>query len=84
MTDPRSGMQFTHQTCWSYIEEKLEEGCELEVVELRQPPGKKGYVMLIDPGPDASDIYVKLQIGSGMVIGRSFHYSTMPKRSDNE
>ena len=75
-------MQFTHQTCWFFIKEQLDSGCDLEVVELKHPPGKKGYVMIVDPGPDVSDIYIKLQIGSGTVIGRSFHYSTLPKRSN--
>ena len=55
--------------------EKLEEGHGVEVVELRKPAGAKGYVMKIELGPDVPMLYVKLQLRSGQVVGRSFHYS---------
>ena len=47
----------------------------MEVIELNKPRGRLGYVMLIDLGRDVPRLYVKLQLGAGVVIGRSFHYS---------
>ena len=57
------------------IATRLENGEEVEVIELNQPKGAKGYVMLIDLGSDVPDLYVKLQLGNGKIFGRSFHYS---------
>lgn len=70
---------FTESAAWDFIASKLENGHPVEVVELRKPIGTRGYVMKIDTYPDEPQIYVKLQLGSGKVIGRSFHYS---KRED--
>ncbi len=39
------------------------------------PRGSKGYVMKIDLGLGLPKLYVKLQLVSKKVIGRSFHYS---------
>ena len=66
---------FTRDTCWEFILEKLEEGHEIEEIELRKPPGSKGYVMKINMGTKETQLYVKLQIGINGVMGRSFHYS---------
>lgn len=66
---------FTDSTAWEFIAARLEAGEEVEVIPLRQPPGAKGYVMKIDLGADVPVLYVKLQLGSGRIIGRSFHYS---------
>ena len=38
-------------------------------------PCATGYVMKIDIEPGRPQLYVKLQLGSGQIIGRSFHYS---------
>ena len=75
--NPRDGMCFTQNGAWHLIEEKLEEGHEIEEIILEVPAGKKGYVMLIPLEPNKPPLYVKLQLGSGYVIGRSFHYSEM-------
>ncbi len=72
---PSSGMPFTFNGAWQFIEEKLEEGHPLEEVPLNSPPDKKGYVMKIDLGTNQRMLYVKLEFGSMEVIGRSFHYS---------
>ena len=40
-----------------------------------QPKGATGYVLKIDLEPSRPQLYVKLQLGSGKIIGRSFHYS---------
>ncbi len=68
-------MTFTEAGAWQLIEEKLEEGERLEEIELDTPPGRKGYVMLIHLEDNKPPLYVKLQLGGGKVIGRSFHYS---------
>lgn len=75
VTHPLSEMPFTPKGAWQFIEEKLADGHPLEEVILDTPPGKKGYVMKIDLGPNQRKLYVKLQLGSKEVIGRSFHYS---------
>ena len=66
---------FTDAAAWELIAGKLEAGHEVTVVELRKPPGAKGYVMKIDLGQDSPTLYVKLQLRPGQVVGRSFHYS---------
>ena len=66
---------FTRAAAWELVAEKLDAGHEVEVVELRKPPGAKGYVMKIDLGPDVPTLYVKLQLRGKHVVGRSFHYS---------
>ena len=69
---------FTDAAAWELIADKLEEGHPVEEVSLRKPLGRKGYVMKIHLGGDDPPVYVKLQLGSGKVIGRSFHYSEHP------
>lgn len=54
---------------------QLENGHPVEVIQLDRPPGRSGYVMHVSLGPGQSPLYVKLQLGAGIVIGRSFHYS---------
>lgn len=71
----RLDTHFTRQTAWELIADRLERGQEVTVIELNQPKGATGYVMSIDMGPDVPSLYVKLELGSGEIIGRSFHYS---------
>lgn len=66
---------FTDATAWELIAARIEDGHLIETVDLHKPQGAKGYVMLIDIEADRPQLYVKLQLGSGKVIGRSFHYS---------
>ena len=68
-------MPFTTNGAWQFIEEKLADGHPLEEVILDTPPGKKGYVMKIELGPNQRKLYIKVQLGCGAVIARSFHYS---------
>lgn len=65
---------FTEETAWPFILKRLERGEYVQVVALDKPPGRKGFVMKIDLGSDVPKLYVKLQLGSGIVWGRSFHY----------
>ena len=66
---------FTDAAAWELIASRLETGHLVEIVELRKPPGAKGYVMKIDLEAGRPQVYIKLQLGSGQIIGRSFHYS---------
>ena len=66
---------FTDASAWDYIAAKLESGHPVEVVRLHTPPGATGYVMKIDIESEMPQLYIKLQLGSGEIIGRSFHYS---------
>ena len=66
---------FTDADAWELIASLLERRHHVEVVKLHKPPGATGYVMMIDLGEDEPPIYVKLQLGAGRIIGRSFHYS---------
>jgi hypothetical protein len=80
---PETREPFTLEGAWDFIADCLESGCAVEEITLENPPGKTGYVMLIDIGSDRPLLYVKLELGSGTVIGRSFHYSVSPEvRSD--
>ena len=66
---------FSDAAAWELIASQLEADCEVETIILEKPPGATGYVMLIELEPDAKPIYIKLQLGSGKIFGRSFHYS---------
>ena len=66
---------FTPAAAWELIAARIEDGHPIETVELHKPRGATGYVMKIDLEPGAPQLYVKLLLGSGMIIGRSFHYS---------
>lgn len=65
---------FTDTTAWDYIAELLEGGIPVGVITLETPAGATGYVIQT-PHPSGSAIYIKLQVGSGRIYGRSFHYS---------
>ena len=73
---------FTDAAAWELIASRLEDGHPVETVELRQPAGATGYVMKIDIEPGYLKLYVKLQLGSGKIIGRSFHYSERENRGN--
>lgn len=66
---------FTNVGAWELIATKLEGGHPVKVVRLNKPSGGTGYVMKIDIEPGQPQLYIKLQLGSGKIIGRSFHYS---------
>lgn len=81
VTNPVDQNPFTRDGAWSFIADRLEDESQIvECIELQKPAGKKAYVMLI-PQQDR-DIYIKLQLGSGRILCRSFHYSARsPKGS---
>lgn len=80
---PESGQQFTTKSAWEFIVDLLESGHSMDEIELRKPPGRKGYVMQFS-AKDTPSIYVKLQLGDGKIIGRSFHNSTFEVEANDE
>ena len=66
---------FTDAAAWELIASRIEDGHPLEIVRLDKPSGAKGFVMKIDLSSGQPQLYVKLQMGSGKIIGRSFHDS---------
>ena len=70
---------FTEPAAWEFIADKLAQMHPVEVLNLDEPAGAKGYVMKINMGKNTPQLYVKLQLGSGEIIGRSFHYSKHQK-----
>ena len=71
---PETKEVFTEDGAWQFVADLLEAGHPLTEVVLEKPPGKKGYVMKV-PVNGRRPIYIKLQLGSGVVFGRSFHHS---------
>ncbi len=71
--DPRTNAVFTEASAWGFIEELLSNDHPLEEITLRKPPGRRAYVM--HPEANGVRLYVKIQLGAGVVIGRSFHES---------
>lgn len=70
--DPSSNQPFTNQGAKDFVVGLLESDHPLEEITLDTPPEKKGYVMRV--GTKSGRIYIKLELGSGKIIGRSFHY----------
>ena len=68
-------MEFTDVGAWEFVTWLLEAGHPIEVITLDKPEGKPGYVLKYQANPSERVIYIKLELGSGKVIGRSFHYS---------
>jgi len=73
--NPATQQWFTQAGAWEIVADKLEEGEKLSAITLEHPPGRVGYVMVFRLAEGQPLIYVKLELGSGNVFGRSFHYS---------
>lgn len=70
---PVTGGPYTPAGAFEFICGLLRDGAEIEQIELDQPAGKTGYVML---APVANGtVYIKLQLLSEQVLCRSFHMS---------
>ena len=74
--NPEGGLPFSNPGAWDLIASKIESGHQVEIVELQKPKGATGYVMLIELEPEMPLLYVKLELKSDRIFGRSFHYST--------
>ena len=72
----RTGMPYTDAEAFYAIAEALENpAIELVAVTLRIPPGRIAYELRIPQSRGCAPIYAKVQLGSGQVLARSFHYS---------
>ncbi len=68
------GGYFTEDSAWNFVADAIEQGCQIDEISLKIPAGKTGYVMKLRTY-EREVIYVKLQLGSNCVLGRSFHVS---------
>ena len=79
MRNPEAGPNtyFDDHSAWEFIAARLEQGEYVRVTKLRKPNRGIGYVMKIDLGLGIHipTLYVKLELGSSKIFGRSFHYS---------
>ena len=76
MSSAATGMRFTDDEAWHFIADRIEEGHEIQVIDMDDKPGTHGFVLLVDVEGHDQPLYIKVQLGSGVVIGRSFHWST--------
>ena len=74
VTNPMDGNPFTEQGAWDFIAELLSAGIEIEHLIIDEVKGgKSAYVIKTEL--NNRHLYIKLQLGNGCIIGRSFHYS---------
>jgi hypothetical protein len=71
----REGRSFSPAGAWEFIADALEAGEELAEITLDKPAGKSAFVMKLRIHATKPRLYIKLELGSGKVIGRSFHQS---------
>jgi hypothetical protein len=81
--NPGDREPFTPDGCWSFLAEAIAGGAAVEVIALKHPPGKRGFVIML-PGMDGALIYVKLQLLSDVVLGRSFHLSVTGEEDEDD
>ncbi len=81
--NPDTGLQFTSSSAWALIGDLLERGHPMQEIVLRKPPGKRAYVLIVELDPAYAPLYIKLQLGNGKVICRSFHYSEKTQHFDS-
>jgi hypothetical protein len=69
-------MPFTDADAFEAIADAFEnESLDIKIVNLKIPPGKIAYEILIPQPGSCAPIYAKVQLGPGQVLARSFHYS---------
>src|SRR5437867_7651283 len=66
--NPESGHYFTLNGAWQFIADLLLAGQPLEEITLTEPPGKLAYVMRVKLESGSPEVYIKVQLGSGVVI----------------
>ncbi len=79
MSSTVTGMKFTDNEAWHFIADRIEEGHEIEVIDMDDKPGTYGFVLHVDVEGQDRQLYIKIQLGSGVVTGRSFHWSTIDR-----
>jgi len=75
VTNPEVDMPFTEPGAWHLVAELLDKGHPIQQVTLHHSHSEAAYVMLVDLKPGMPRLYIKLQLKSGKICGRSFHYS---------
>jgi hypothetical protein len=70
---PETGEPYTDAGAWEFIADLLEQGHELEESPQEQPAGVTAYVMHVSIA--AETLYIKVRLGTGCILGRSFHRS---------
>ncbi len=80
VNNPESGMPFTEAGAWHFIADQLEQGAPVESLPMEKPANTIGYVLKIDIEMGRPQLYIKIQLASRRVIGRSFHYSEILPR----
>jgi hypothetical protein len=68
---PISGAYFTTHGAWDFIADLLDQGFPITEKTMDVPPGSIGYEMAY--ASELTTIYIKVQFGHGVIIGRSFH-----------
>jgi hypothetical protein len=76
VVNPDSDLPFTEERAWHYIAELAESGHAIQQIVMKQPPGDRGYVMVVSLHSNSPDLYIKVQVKGGRIFGRSFHLST--------
>jgi hypothetical protein len=76
---PATKAYFTEEGAWEYIANLIEGGHPMDPLILDVPPGRTAYVLLVEVDANVPLLYIKLQLGGGKIIGRSFHYSKHSK-----
>ena len=75
VVNPETGHPFTLSGAWEFIATCAEQGHEIEVLSLRKPAGAPAYVMKVWLEGNRPRLYVKVEVRSGRILGRSFHES---------
>jgi len=73
VTSRATGFPMTSVEAWHQMAELLESGHPAKRVELRLPPGKIAYELVIPATPTWCGLYIKLEPGGRGVFCRSFH-----------
>ena len=74
-----TGMPFTDDEAWHLVADLLDAEHPVEVIEMNDKPGTHGFVILVDLVGSDRQLYIKVQLGAGIAIGRSFHWSTIER-----
>lgn len=69
--NPVLGAYFTTHGAWEFIVDLLDQGFPITEKALDVPLGSLGYEMNYASG--MTTIYIKVQFGHGVIMGRSFH-----------
>ena len=74
--NPETEMFFTDAAAWDLIARLLDENYPFCPIVLRKPAGELAYETEVVLGSGLPKLYIKIQVKSGVIWGRSFHNST--------